>query len=183
MRHHLILLLLLTLLPATLARADAGPMILAKSREALARLQGHSSLVAPLLAQARGVLVFPDLVKLGFTVSGQFGEGVLLVADQPAAYYVTAGRSFGPQLEAAYKSEVILFLTDEALNGFRASRGWEVGLDAPVPVLHFGAGAPVTEAALQVPAVADPVVGFIFSDEGLIADLTMNGSRIVRIAR
>ena len=172
-----LMLLLLCLSPAAL-RADSGEEILAKSREALERLQAHSEQAAPMLARAKGVLVFPDVVKMGFAVSGQYGEGVLLVADEPQAYYVTAGAAFGLQLGVEYKSEVILFLSDEALARFRRARGWEVGVDSSVAVLDLGVGAQATTVT-----AADDVVGFIFSNQGLMANLSMEGARVVQIAR
>ncbi len=178
MRLTSIGLFLLLCLPLAGLRADSGEEILSKSRLALQNLQLHASGAAPILQQAKGLLVFPDVVKMGFAVSGQYGEGVLLVADEPQAYYVTAGSAFGLQLGVEYKSEVIAFLSDESLAAFRRSRGWEVGVDSAVAVLDPGAGDASGELAS-----AQDVVGFIFSNEGLMADLSMEGARVVQIAR
>jgi lipid-binding SYLF domain-containing protein len=166
------------LLPAGAARADAGPVILAKSREALIRLLGYSQEAAILLERAHGVLVFPEVINIGFAVSGQFGEGVLLVADQPEAYYVTAGASWGLPLEARSKSEVILFMTDQSLARFRDTHGWEIGIDSGVAVVGVG-----VDGSVHRLSGTEAVVGFIFSDAGLQQGLSMDGSRIVQIAR
>lgn len=158
--------------------ADSRNHIDAKSREALDRLRQHSPEAGPLLDRAAGILVFPDVVKMGFGVGGQYGEGSLLVGGKPVAYYATAGASFGLQLGAQYKSEVILFMTEEALVDFRGSQGWEVGVDGSVVILDAGAGGKIDSRTLN-----RPVVAFIFSNKGLMGSLTLEGSRFTRIAR
>jgi lipid-binding SYLF domain-containing protein len=165
-------------LGAQSARADSKSFIDAKSQEALERLRAHSPAAGSLLDGAAGVLVFPDVVKMGFGVGGQYGEGSLLIGGEPVAYYATAGASFGLQLGAQYKSEVILFMTEEALTEFRGSQGWEVGVDGSVAVVDVGAGGKVDTQTLK-----QPVVAFIFSNKGLMANLTLEGSKITRIAR
>lgn len=159
-------------------RADSVAKINADSVTALQVLRDHAKGTDKLLQDAAGVLVFPDVVKMGFGVGGQYGEGVLLVDDKPAAYYATAGASFGLQLGIQTKSEVILFMTDEALGKFRNSRGWEVGVDGSVAVIKVGAGG-----SIDTRQITDPVVGFIFSNKGLMYNLTLEGAKMTRIAR
>jgi lipid-binding SYLF domain-containing protein len=103
---------------------------------------------------------------------------VLQVAGEPVAYYATAGASFGLQLGAQYKSEVILFMNQDALDKFRASPGWEVGVDGSVAVIQLGAGGKFDSKQLT-----QPVIAFIFSNQGLMYNLTLEGSKITRIAR
>ena len=154
------------------AKIDAG------SQQALEKLRQHSDKAGELLDRAAGVLVFPDIVKMGFGVGGQYGEGSLLVEDMPTSYFVTAGASFGLQVGAQVKSEVILFMTKEALSKFQNSSGWRVGVDGSVALIKLGAGGSVDTAQIN-----QPVVGFIFSNEGLMYNLTMEGTKITRIAR
>lgn len=134
--------------------------------------------IAVLLERASGVLVFPEVVKMGFGVGGQYGEGPLLIKGEPVAYYATAGASFGLQLGAQYKSEVILFMTEDALVTFRRSHGWEAGLDGSVAVVDTGAGGKIDTRMFN-----QPVLVFIFSNRGLMGNLTLEGSKITRIAR
>ncbi len=171
------ILSLLALWPP-MALADSKSHIDTKSVEALERLREHAPGAGPLLDKAVGILVFPDVVKMGFGVGGQYGEGSLLIDGEPVAYYATAGASFGLQLGAQYKSEVILFMTEEALARFRGSQGWEVGVDSSVAILDVGAGGKIDTRTLT-----QPVVAFIFSNKGLMGNLTLEGSRITRIAR
>jgi len=159
-------------------RADSVEQINAGSQQALKVLRGHVKGADKLIKNAAGVLVFPDIVKLGFGVGGEYGEGVMLVAGKPVAYYATSGASFGLQLGMQLKSEVIVFRTKEALAHFRQSRGWSVGVDGSVAVFDAGAGATFTSREVK-----DPVVAFIFSNEGLMANLTLEGAKITRLAR
>ncbi|KZX58584.1 hypothetical protein A3709_18375 [Halioglobus sp. HI00S01] len=180
MKHaHLLttLFVILICLSAPL-RADSVEEINAKSINALVVLRDSVEGAGDLLQEAVGVLVFPDIVKLGFGVGGQYGEGALFIDGKPTDYYATAGASFGLQLGGVTKSEVILFMTDAALQQFRGSRGWEVGVDGTVTLFKAGAGTRVDSRTVQ-----SPVVGFIFSSEGLMADLSLEGAKITRLAR
>ncbi len=170
--------LLLSLLLPVGAAADSKERIDSKSQEALVKLREYSADAGKLLHDAAGVLVFPDVVKMGFGVGGQYGEGSLLVAGEPVAYYATAGASFGLQVGAQFKAEVILFMSEKALQDFRNSQGWEVGVDGSVAVATLGAGGKIDSKTVR-----QPVVAFIFSNKGLMYNLTMEGSKITRIAR
>ena len=169
--------LLLALVSPAL-QADSVEQINSSSTKALERLKGHAPGVDNLLRDAAAVLVFPDVVKLGFGVGGQYGEGVLLIKGEPAAYYATAGASFGLQLGAQTKAEVIVFITGEALDNFRDSRGWQAGVDGRIALPQQGAGGRIDTRGLN-----EPVVGFIFSNKGLMGNLTFEGAKITRIAR
>ena len=172
------LMALLLVLTASSVQADSKERIDTGTRKALLDLRGHHEGAGELLDRAVGVLVFPDVVKMGFGVGGQYGEGSLLVAGEPVAYYATAGASFGLQLGAQIKSEVLLFMTGEALQNFRSTQGWKVGLDASVALVKPGTGG-----SLDTGSMEDPIIGFIFSDKGLLYDLTMDGTKITRIVK
>lgn len=172
------LMAVLLVLAAPTLRADSKEKIDKDSQKALVKLREHSSHAGELMDRAVGVLVFPDIVKMGFGVGGQYGEGSLLLDGEPAAYYVTAGASFGLQVGAQVKSEVILFMTEEALQKFRNSRGWRAGVDGSVALIKLGGGG-----SIDTENIREPVVGFIFSNKGLMYNLTMEGSKITRIAR
>lgn len=173
-----VIVALLLLALAGAVQADSKVRIDNSAREALVKLRDHSKNAAELMDKAAGVLVFPDVVKMGFGVGGQYGEGSLLVGGEPVAYYATAGASFGPGLGADFKAEVILFMNEKVLQEFRDGRAWEVGVDGSVALLR-----PSTGSRINTRNIADPVVGFIFSNAGLIHNLTMEGSKISRIAR
>ncbi len=172
------LMTLLLFLPAPLLRADNKDAIDTGSAAALVKLRDHSPKAGELLDRAAGVLVFPDIVKMGFGVGGEYGEGSLLVPGKPTSYFVTAGGSFGLQVGIQTKSEVILFMTEEALKKFQNSAGWKVGVDGSVALVKMG-----VDGSFDSNTLRESIVGFIFSNKGLMYNLTLEGSKITRIAR
>ena len=172
------LMALVLVLTVPLVRADSKERVDTGSRKALLDLRGHHQDAGELLDRAVGVLVFPDIVKMGFGVGGQYGEGSLLVAGEPVAYYATAGPSFGLQLGAQIKSEVLLFMTEEVLQKFRSSQGWKVGVDANVALVRPGVGGSFDSGTIEA-----PIIGLVFSNKGLMYDLTMDGTKITRIVK
>jgi lipid-binding SYLF domain-containing protein len=168
----------LLVLPVTLpSRADDKALIDANTERALSWMRQSGDGTARLLERAAGVLVFPDVVKMGFGAGGEFGEGTLIIDGKTVAYYACAGKTFGMGPQADYKAEVILFMTKEALQSFRDSRSWKIGEQATVPVLTN-----VTEGIAAIEPEA-PMIGLIFSEDGLVSDLGLNGNNVTRIVR
>ena len=174
----LVLVASLLALAAPFSVADTKEAIEAGASQALARLRAHSPAAGELVDKAHAVLVFPDVVKMGFGVGGEYGEGALQIGGVSQAYYVIAWVSFGLEAGAEYKSEVILFMTEQALRDFRNSSGWQVGVDGAVVLAKEGA-----EGAIDTLNSREPVLGFIFSNRGLIFNLSLDGAKITRIAR
>ncbi len=133
---------------------------------------------AQFLAQAEAVLVFPSIIKAGMVVGGEYGEGALRIGGRTAGYYSTAGASVGFQFGAQSKSVVVVFLTKQALNKFLNSDGWKVGVDGSVAVIKWGVGEDINSIEIK-----EPVVGFVFSNKGLMYNLTLEGSKFSRIKR
>jgi lipid-binding SYLF domain-containing protein len=129
-------------------------------------------------ARATGVLVFPTIIKAGFGVGGEYGEGAMRVGGKTVGYYNTISASFGFQLGAQARSVIIMFMTPEALAGFRRVDGWKVGVDGSVAIIVVGAGG-----SIDTEKVTSPVVGFILDPKGLMYNLTLEGSKITRISR
>jgi lipid-binding SYLF domain-containing protein len=131
-----------------------------------------------LASKAAGVLIFPSIMKAGFFVGGDYGEGVLQINGKTVDYYSTAAISFGLQLGAQSRSEVILFMEKDALENFRMHDGWAAGLDGSVAVMDSGAGKGVdTETAREA------IIAFIFSNKGLMGNLSLEGSKFSKIYR
>ena len=116
--------------------------------------------------------------NMAFAVGGQYGEGSLLIKGKPVAYYATAGAAYGMHKDAQYKSEVLLFMTDDALLRLRGQLGWEVGVDATVTRTALD-----DNGRLDLDSVTGEVVGFIISSEGREDDLSFLGTRVTRIIR
>jgi lipid-binding SYLF domain-containing protein len=92
------------------------------------------------LKKAEGVLVFPKVIKAGFGIGGEYGEGALRMGGKTVGYYSTAAASIGFQLGAQSKSIVLVFLEKKALSDFRKSDGWKAGVDGSVALVEWGAG-------------------------------------------
>lgn len=141
---------------------------------ALSRLHGTVRGSRQLTDKAEGMLVFPSVIAAGLGIGGQYGEGALRVHGKTEKYYRLASASVGLQIGAQSKTIIILFMTRDALDRFRNSNGWMVGADASVAVLNVGADGNV---ATQ-PAVG-PVVAFVMTNAGLMANLTLEGTKIM----
>jgi lipid-binding SYLF domain-containing protein len=165
-------------LASSSATAASRDVIDAKVKEALATFARESPAGMELMGKAAGVLVFPDVIKMGFGIGGEYGEGALLIDGETQAYYSTAAGSFGFQLGAQFKAELIMFMTAAALERFRASDGWEAGVDGSVALVTVGVGGAIDTKTMQ-----QPIVGFIFSNRGLMYNLTLEGSKITKIDR
>jgi lipid-binding SYLF domain-containing protein len=131
---------------------------------------------AAFLEKAQGVLVFPEVLKAGFGVGGEYGEGALLIDGSVVDYYDTASASIGFQLGAQIKTIILVFLARDALEKFRNSAGFEVGVDGSVALVELGAGQDINTLNLQ-----DPIVGFVLSNKGLMYNLTLEGSKITKM--
>jgi lipid-binding SYLF domain-containing protein len=129
-----------------------------------------------LVAKATGVLVFPRVIAAGLVVGGQYGEGALRVKNKTDGYYSLTSVSIGLQAGAQSKAVIFLFMTQESLNKFRDKEGWAAGVDASVAVLKVGANGVVQ----AVPAET-PVVAFVLTNAGLMANLTLEGTKISRL--
>ncbi len=150
----------------------------AKVKEAMSEFYKTSSAGKELAEKAAGMLVFPEVVKAGLGIGGEFGEGALLVGGKTAAYYNIASASIGFQFGVQLKSQVILFMNTKVLSDFQNSDGWEAGVDGSVALAEFGAGT-----QLDTNTAKEPIIGFIFSNKGLMYNLTFEGSKITKIEK
>ena len=156
------LLFMLAMLPGGPARADSAEQIRSGAGDALSFLRENIDGAGELLDRAAGVLVFPD-------------EGILLVAGEPAGYYATSGAAFGLPPGSGIKSEVVVFVSDAALQAFLERRSWRVG-EGGLVLANASAAAPVDQAVGKAG-------GYIFAGTGLVPDLSLDGAKITRLAR
>ena len=131
-----------------------------------------------LAKNAKGVLIFPKVLKAGIGIGGEYGEGALRIKGKTVDYYNTAAASLGFQLGAQKKTIVILFMQQEALDRFRASSGWKAGVDASIAVVTLGAGGAMDTAKLK-----EPILGFIIGQKGLMYNLTLEGAKFTKLKK
>lgn len=156
--------------------ADKAQALERESRAALDQLYGKASGTKDIAGNAKGILVFPNIVKAGFGVGGETGNGVLFVNDEAVGYYNQSGASFGFQAGAEKRSEVVMFMSDSALQTLRDRAGFEFGADAAVAVLDTGAGGQINTTDLQA-----EVLAFIFGQAGLMANASLEGTKVTAI--
>jgi lipid-binding SYLF domain-containing protein len=125
---------------------------------------------------SKGMLVMPNVVKGAFIIGGEYGEGALRIGEKTVDYYNTISGSIGLQIGGQAKDIILLFMTDEALNKFRKSEGWEAGVDGNVALINVGAGGRADTTTLK-----DPIVGFVFDAKGLIADISLKGAKFSKV--
>jgi lipid-binding SYLF domain-containing protein len=141
---------------------------------ALSQLYEQARGSRELVASARGVLVFPSVVSAGFIIGGTHGVGALRKGGTTVRNYSMTAASVGLLAGAQSKSVFYLFMTDDALRRFEASSGWTIGADASVALVNVGANAQVDTRNVQ-----QPVIGFVLTNAGLMANLSMDGTRVV----
>ncbi len=166
------------LLPSMPVFAESAEVIDAKVNDAIAAFKEEINGANVFLDQAAGYLVFPRVLKIGFGIGAETGEGALRIKGRSVDYFRTTAGSFGLQIGAQAKSIVIAFMTRDALDKFRNSSGWKVGVDGSVALIDVGAGK-----TIDTTNVKDPVVGFIFGSKGLMYNLTLEGTKISKLEK
>ena len=148
------------------------------AQAALSALYQKVPIAKTLGAQAKGILVFPKIVKAGFIVGAQYGEGELLKNGQVAGYYNIAAASYGLQVGVQGFAYAMFFMTDSALNYLDNSAGFEIGVGPSIVVVDAGKAKSLTTSTGR-----DDVYAFIFGQKGLMAGLGVQGSKITKINR
>lgn len=158
------------------AQAASPEKIERRVDEALKEFREDIGGADAVLSRARGVLVFPLIRKAGFGIGAEYGQGALRIGGSTVAYYSNAAGSVGFQIGGQSRRQIIVFLDQGALDKFRSSQGWEIGVDASVAVITLGAGGAIDTTQLN-----QPIVAFIFDNKGLMYNLSLEGSKISRI--
>ncbi len=158
------------------AFADSAAEIDMEVKAAMKKLYAGSPEALEISKVSKGILIFPDVVKAGQLIGGQFGEGALLVNGETAAYYNTVAASYGLQAGAQSFGYAMFLMTEEALNYLKDSDGWEVGTGPTIVVLDKGAAGGFTTSTAK-----DDIYAFFFDQSGLMAGLGLQGSKITKI--
>jgi len=125
---------------------------------------------------AKGLLVMPNVKKAGLIVGGEYGKGALKIEGKTVGYYKVVSGSVGFQLGVEAKDMILAFMTDEVLNKFRTSKGWEAGLDGNVAVITVGGGG-----SASTRNVNEPIVGYVFDVKGLMGDISLKGAKFSKV--
>ena len=173
-----VLLLASLCLISAFTQAAPKEVIDAKAKDALIVFEKDSPAGAKLMREAAGVLIFPNMIKMSFGPGGEYGEGVLLVDGEPIRYYSTAREKMDFAEGANFKAQMLLFMTRDSLTSFLASKGWKPGVNGRVAMASLDGSGKVKPNVKQ-----EPLIGFSFSDLGMMAGETMHGYKFVGISR
>lgn len=130
-----------------------------------------------LVGKSAGVLVFPSVISASLGVGAEYGRGALRTGNRTQGYYSTTAGSIGWQIGAQSRAVIYVFSTQDALDKFRASKGWTVGADATVALANIGANGQVDSNTIR-----QPVVGYVLTNAGLEAGVALQGAKISPIA-
>jgi lipid-binding SYLF domain-containing protein len=174
---------LLALTMAAVLTLHAAPVLAASAKEidrkatkALQKLYASTPEAKKLAAKAKGILIFPDIVKGGFIIGGQFGDGALRVNGTTVNYYRSVAGSYGLQAGVQSFGYAMMFMDDASLAYLDQSDGWEIGSGPSVVVVDKGAGKTLSSTTLR-----SGVYAFIFGQKGLMAGVGLQGSKITKI--
>jgi lipid-binding SYLF domain-containing protein len=174
--------LMLTLLMAsavsTFSHANAAtPEDLNKDSDAAVQMLIKTNPVAAdLAAKAKAVLIFPTIVKAGLIFGGAYGEGELKQGSTIDGYYNSVTASWGLQAGAQSYGYVVFLMNDKALKYVHQTHGWEIGTGPTVVVVNEGVAKNLSTSTLK-----DDAYAFIFDQQGLMASLSIEGTKISHI--
>ena len=129
-----------------------------------------------MVQRSAGTLVFPAVVGGAFVVGAEYGRGALHEGGRTTGYYSTTAGSVGLQAGGQSKAVVYVFNTQDALQKFKASKGWTAGADATVAVGKIGANGSVDTQTMQ-----QPVTSFVLTNVGLEAGASVGAAKITQI--
>jgi len=157
--------------------ANGGdPELEAEARAALQQLFDSTPKAKDLQYQAKGVVVFPSIVKAGLIVGAQGGKGVMFSPDgKVLGYYRARALSYGMQAGAQTFSEAMFFMTDASLNYLRKTGGWEVGTAPSLVVVDAGIARSLSTTTLK-----KGIYVFFFSQKGLMGGIGLQGTKITQ---
>lgn len=166
------------MLVAPVAQAASAEDLNRDAAQALERLYRGNPTATDMGKRAKAILVFPNIIKAGLIFGGSYGEGVLLKQGLPSGYYNSVSASWGLQAGAQSYGYVLFLMNDKALSYLDRSKGWEIGAGPSVVVVNEGIAKNLTSTTLSSDAYA-----FAFDQQGLMASLSIEGSKISRIKR
>ena len=150
--------------------------LVSESRHALQQLKAQNQAAAKCKSKALAVLVFPNVVKAGFVVGAQEGEGILFLDGKPGGRYRTVAASYGLQAGVQKYGYALFLINQKAVDWVNNTRGWEIGTGPSVVIVDKGMARSFTTDTLH-----SGIYAFTFDQQGLMAGLGLQGSKMMRI--
>jgi lipid-binding SYLF domain-containing protein len=172
-----------TALPASLATVHSANAATAEdlnkdADQALSLLYRTNPVAQQISKNARAVLVFPKVIKAGLVFGGSYGEGVLRHGAKVIDYYNSVAGSWGLQAGAQSYGYVVFLMNKKAEDYLTQSQGWEIGVGPTVVIVNEGVAKNLSTSTLK-----DDAYAFIFDQEGLMAGVSIEGTKISKIRR
>ena len=143
---------------------------------ALLKLYEKTPAAKELAKVAKGILVFPDIVKGGLIIGGQYGEGALRIDGKTVGYYSSVAASYGLQAGVQSFGYALFFITDNALDYLKKSEGWEIGVGPSIVIVDEGVAKSLTTTTAK-----SDIYAFFFDQKGLMAGIGIQGSKITKV--
>ena len=159
-----------------LTTSTASANLVSDSRRALQQLVAQNPAAAKAKSKAIAVLVFPDVVKAGFILGAQEGQGILFLHGRPSGRYRTVAGSYGLQAGVPRYGYALFLMNQKAVNWVNSTRGWEIGTGPSVVIVDKGMARSFTTDTLH-----SGIYAFTFDQQGLMAGLGLQGAKIMRI--
>ncbi len=148
-----------------------------RSRAALRSLYAQNPGAKALGARAKGVLVFPSILKGGFIVGAEGGNGAMIRdTGVISGFYQTAAASYGFQAGVQEFGYALFLMDDAAFKSLNRSGGWEVGSAPEIVLVDRG-----ISRSLSTTTINKGTYAFFFNQKGLMAGLSLQGSKVTRI--
>ncbi len=179
-RWLVIVLLLALVVPSLPANAASKAEIDRDAKAALESLYQSTPAARQLAERAKGILVFPSILKGGLIIGAQYGDGALFRAGRVTGYYRSVAASYGLQAGVQKFGYAMFFMNDAALAYLAKSKGWEIGVGPSVVIVDKETAAAFGKSMTST-TLKDDIYAFIFSQKGLMAGLGLQGSKITRI--
>jgi lipid-binding SYLF domain-containing protein len=148
------------------------------AQQALQQLYKTNPLAEKLSHSARAVLVFPNIIKAGLVFGGGYGEGELIKEGKTDGYYNSVTGSWGLQAGAQSYGYVVFLMNEKATKYIHETHGWEIGVGPTVVVVDEGVAKSLSTSTLK-----DDAYAFIFGQQGLMAGVSIEGTKISHINR
>lgn len=145
---------------------------------ALDKLYATNPVAKEIAGKAQAVLIFPNVVKAGLVFGAAYGEGLLKQGGEVTNYYNSVTGSWGLQAGAQSYGYAVFLMNDAAVNYLAESRGWEIGVGPTVVVVDEGVAKNLSSSTLK-----DDAYAFIFDQQGLMAGVSIEGTKITVINR
>ncbi len=160
------------------AQAASAEDLNRDSAQALRHLTETNRTANDVARNARAVLIFPNIVKAGLVFGGSYGEGTMMKGRRVVDYYNSVSGSWGLQAGAQSYGYVVFLMNDKAIDYVEKTDGWEIGVGPTVVIVDEGVAKNLSTSTLK-----DDAYAFIFDQQGLMAGISIEGTKISRINR